>query len=52
MPDVSVVTPAAVVPEDRLTLSVTDARAVLSSVTASGLFGPLPSHCVMCMAEE
>jgi hypothetical protein len=50
MPDVSVVTPAAVVPADRLTLGATDARAwpqhdlpAHSSVSESRCY---------CMAEE
>jgi hypothetical protein len=46
MPDVTVVTPAAVVPADRLTLGAVDARASLCN---SGLGW---QGCFVCMAEE
>lgn len=48
MPDTTIATPTAVVPEDRLTLGVTDARccALLSHLISD-------FSCVMvCMAEE
>jgi hypothetical protein len=47
MPDVSVVTPAAVVPADRLTLGATDARGVLSFPSAF-----IGCAFAACMAEE
>ena len=51
MPDLTVVTPAAVVPADRLTLGSCDAR--VDSVLAPTV-GPLSifTYFVMCMAEE
>jgi hypothetical protein len=52
MPDVSVVTPAAVVPADRLTLGATDARgACFLPLTCSRL---CVCACYLpgCMAEE
>ena len=49
MPDLTVVTPAAVVPADRLTLGSCDAR--VDSELLPGAF-PCPCTACMCMAEE
>jgi hypothetical protein len=57
MPDLTVVSPSAVVPADRLTLGATDARACphltppSPAVTSSG--APYAPFCMCsCMAEE
>ncbi len=48
MPDVIVVSPAAVVPADRLTLGATDARGLSTVSTVSATQG----YACFCMAEE
>jgi len=50
MPDVSVVTPAAVVPADRLTLSSCDARLDSGARCSTSPFQS--SYSGYCMAEE
>jgi hypothetical protein len=54
MPDLTVVSPSAVVPADRLTLGATDARAcphlTLPAAPACSLC--VPSCSCVCMAEE
>jgi len=52
MPDLSVVSPAAVVPADRLTLGSCDARVPDAGVSNAALAGRLMCPCWSCMAEE
>jgi hypothetical protein len=52
MPDVSVVTPAAVVPADRLTLGATDARAWPQHAALPAYSCNYANSPAACMAEE